>query len=64
MVVMPVKEIGEYYVGRRGWIDVLDSPGHQRRWVWGEIISLIPTSKNTLWAMIKTHTGTRVCQLW
>jgi hypothetical protein len=62
--MMPVKEVGAYHVGQRGWFDVLERPGNRRYWVKGEILSLIPTSNNTVWAMIKTWKGIRLCRLW
>lgn len=61
---MPVREAGGYYVGQDGWIDVLDSAGKRRFRVEGEIVSLLPTSDNILWALIKTRMGTGVYRLW
>jgi hypothetical protein len=61
---MPVKEVDGYYVGQRGWIDVLDSAGNRRRWVEGEIVRLIPVSENTVWALIRTRMGTGAYRVW
>jgi hypothetical protein len=61
---MPVKEVDGYYVGQRGWIDVLGSAGSRRRWVEGEIVRLIPVSETTVWAMIRTRMGTGVYRVW
>lgn len=61
---MPVKEVDGYYVGQRGWIDVLEEAQNRRFWVEGEIVSLIPASDNTVYALIKTRRGTGVYRLW
>lgn len=57
---MPVKEAGGYYVGQRPQIDVLDSAGKRRFWVEGEIVSLIPTADQKVYALIRTPVGTGV----
>jgi len=61
---MPIKEVNGYYVGQRGWIDVLNSAGDRRFWVEGEIVSLIPTSDGAVWALIRTRMGTGVYRVW
>jgi hypothetical protein len=35
--MMAVDHMDGYYVGQRGWIDVLDAAGEGRRWVEGSI---------------------------
>ena len=61
---MPVKEVGDYYVGQRGWIDVLNSAGNRRFRVEGEIVGLIPVSETTAWALIKTRMGIGAYRVW
>ena len=61
---MPVQEVDGYHVGQRGWIDVLDSEGKQKRWVEGEIVRLIPAPENIVYAMIRTRMGTGVYRVW
>ncbi len=54
---MVLKEAYGYHVGQRGLIDVLDSEGN-RRSVQGEIIRLLQTPEETIYALIRTPTGT------
>jgi hypothetical protein len=61
---MPETELGGYYVGQCGWIEVLDGAGKRRRWVEGEIVRLIPVSETTVWALIRTRMGTGAYRLW
>lgn len=61
---MPVKEVDGYHIGQCCWIDVLDSEGKNKRWIQGEIVSLMPTRENAVWAMIRTRTGMGVYRLW
>lgn len=63
---MSVNEVDGYHVGQRGWIDVLDLDSAERRrhWVEGEIVRLIPVSEGTVWALIRTRTGTGLYRLW
>jgi hypothetical protein len=61
---LPVKEVGDYYVGQHGQIDVLNSAGNRRFRVEGEIVSLLPVSEITVWALIKTRMGTGVFRVW
>jgi len=61
---MPVNEVDGYRVGQRGWIDVLDADGKRRRWVEGEVVSLVPTPQNAVWALIRTRMGTGVYRVW
>jgi hypothetical protein len=61
---MPETELGDYYVGQRGWIEVLDGAGMQRRWVEGEIVRLMPVSEISGWALIRTCMGTGVYRVW
>jgi hypothetical protein len=61
---MTVREAGGYHVGQHGWIDVLDSAGNRKFRVEGEIISLIPTSDNTVHALIRTGMGMGVYRVW
>jgi len=60
---MLVKEVDGYHVGQHGWIDVLDEK-ENRRWVEGEIVSLIPTPHGTVYALIKTRMGTGLYRVW
>jgi hypothetical protein len=60
---MSVKEAGGYYVGQHGQLDVLDSTENRRFWVEGEIISLIPTTDQNIYALIRTQLGTGVYQV-
>jgi hypothetical protein len=61
---MPVREVDGYYVGQRGLIDVLDSAGNRRYWVEGEIVSLIPTRHQEVYAFIETKTGRGIYRVW
>jgi hypothetical protein len=61
---LPVKEVGDYYVGQHGQIDVLNSAGNRRFRVEGEIVSLIPVSETTAWALIKTRMGIGAYRVW
>jgi len=61
---MPGKEVGDYYVGQHGWIDVLDGAGLRKFRVEGEIVRLIPVSETTAWALIRTRMGTGVYRVW
>lgn len=61
---LPDMEVGDYHLGQRGWIDVLDGAGKQRCWVEGEIVRLIPVSDTTAWALIRTRLGTGVYRIW
>lgn len=58
------KTVGDYHVGQRGWIEVLDGAGKQGRWLEGEIVRLITVSETTVWAAIRTRMGTGVYRVW
>lgn len=61
---MTVNQVDGYHVGQCGWIDVLDSDGKSRRWVEGEIVSLIQKPDNTVYALIRTRMGTGLYRVW
>jgi hypothetical protein len=61
---MSVKEVGDYYLGQRGWIDVLDGEGIRKFQTEGEIVRLIPVAETTTWAMIRTRMGTGAYRIW
>ncbi|HEY7745503.1 MAG TPA: hypothetical protein VIA07_04135 [Desulfuromonadales bacterium] len=61
---MPGREVGDYYVGQHGWIEVLDGTGNRRFWVEGEIVRLIPVSETIAWALIRTRMGTGLYRVW
>jgi hypothetical protein len=61
---MAVDHVDGYYVGQRGWIDVLDEAGEGRRWVEGEIVRLIPVTEGVVYALIRTRAGTGVYRVW
>jgi hypothetical protein len=61
---MPIKEVGGYYIGQQGWIDVLDSAGSRRFRVEGEIVSLIPTPDGAVHALIRTRMGSGIYRVW
>jgi hypothetical protein len=61
---MPDMEVGDYYLGQRGWIDVLDGAGIRKFRMEGEIVRLIPVSETTIWALIRTRMGTGAYRIW
>jgi hypothetical protein len=61
---MPDMEVGDYHLGQRGWIDVLDGEGIRKFRLEGEIVRLIPVSETTVWALIRTRMGTGTYRIW
>jgi hypothetical protein len=61
---MPDIDVGDYYLGQRGWIDVLDGAGIRKFRMEGEIVRLIPVSETTIWALIRTRMGTGAYRIW
>jgi hypothetical protein len=57
-------EVGDYHLGQRGWIDVLDGEGIRKFRLEGEIVRLIPVSETTVWALIRTPMGTGTYRIW
>jgi hypothetical protein len=55
---------GHLYVGHRGLIDVLDNAGNRRFWVEGEILRVIPTQHQEVYALIETGTGRGIYRVW
>ncbi|WP_193352719.1 hypothetical protein [Desulfuromonas sp. TF] len=55
---------GHLYLGHRGLIDVLDNAGNNRFWVEGEIVRVIPTQHQEVYALIETGTGWGIYRVW